>query len=236
MQIKQIISELENIAPLETQEEWDNSGWQILPENESKNIEKIFLCLSLTKENILQAKENHCELIISHHPFLFPHAVPIDFNVGIPIYSSHTPLDVADGGTTDSLIKLLGYKNVEKYGEFLRIVELDEPLLLNDFTLMLKIKLNLFNLRIVNNENIKKIKKIAFCAGSGADFLADAEKICADIFVTGDVKYHTALESHVIIADIGHFESERPVLETIKSLYDDIEVITADEKSPFINY
>ncbi len=79
MQIKQIISELENIAPLETQEEWDNSGWQILPENESKNIEKIFLCLSLTKENILQAKENHCELIISHHPFLFPHAVMTTF-------------------------------------------------------------------------------------------------------------------------------------------------------------
>ena len=134
MQIKEIIKKLEEFAPLETQEEWDNSGWQILPINEEKNIEKIFLCLSLTKENLIQAQKYNCDLIISHHPFLFPHAIPIEFNIGIPIYSIHTPLDIADGGTTDSLIKLLGYKS-NKEEDFIRIVKFEFPTSLNNFVL-----------------------------------------------------------------------------------------------------
>lgn len=232
MQINEIVNIIETFAPLGTQEKWDCSGW--LVELQGKDIKKILLCLSVTEKIINQALEQSCDMIISHHPLFF---VPFEFNKNIPIYSAHTNLDKADGGTTDTLVELLGFKNSQKLGDFLRLIELEQEILLDDFVRIAKNTLNLKNLRIINNNNLQIIKKIAFCAGSGADFLGEAEQIGAQLFVTGDVKYHTALDSNVIIADVGHFESERPVLKTLKNLLkDEIEVTISDEKSPFINY
>lgn len=234
MDITKIISIIEEFAPIGLQEDWDCSGFQILREYD-KPIKKILLCLSVTENIISQAVEKNCDMIISHHPLFF---IPFEFNKNIPIYSAHTNLDKTKGGTTDTLIKILGYKNIQKSGEFLRFVSLEESIPLDSFVQNLKNKLNLQNIRVVNNFNCKKVQKIAFCAGSGADFLGEAKKIGADVIVTGDVKYHTALDSDVIIVDIGHFESEYPVLKTLENLLKPlkIEIVTADEKSPFINY
>ena len=52
--------------------------------------------------------------------------------------------------------------------------------------------------------------------------------------VTGDIKFHTALDSPIVIFDIGHFESEILVLQVFEKLLPDVETIRADEKSPFI--
>lgn len=237
MEVKKIIELIENFAPLELQESWDCSGWQI--KIAINDVKKVLLCLSVTQNIINQAVEKNCDLIISHHPLFF---VQFAFNKGISIYSAHTNLDKADGGTTDTLIKDLGFgkaqKEILEVGDFLRLTELKEEILLDDFVCLLKTKLNLENIRVVNNSNKQKIKKIAFCAGSGADFIGEAQGLDADIIVTGDVKYHTALDNDIIIVDIGHFESERPVLKTIENLLKplNIEVIIAYEKSPFINY
>ena len=90
------------------------------------------------------------------------------------------------------------------------------------------------NLRYINNKNIQILNKIAFCAGSGADFISEAQKNGADAFVTGDLKFHTALDSSIVIYDIGHFESEIFVLSIFeKLLHNDVEIIYADEASPF---
>lgn len=233
MNINKIINLIENFAPLETQEAWDCSGWQI--DLGEKEIKKILLCLSVSENIINQAIEQNYDLIIAHHPLFF---IPFKFKKGISIYSAHTNLDKTDGGTTDTLIGLLGQNKIQKAGEFMRFVELEEEISLDDLIKLLKTKLNLSTLRIVNNFEQNKVQKIAFCAGSGADFLREAQKIRADVFVTGDVKYHTALDSDVILIDVGHYESERPVLKTLENLLKplDIEVMIADEKSPFINY
>lgn len=233
MEINKIVELIEKFASLETQEQWDCSGYQI--DLGSKDIKKILLCLSLTENIINQAFDKNCDMVISHHPLFF---IPFKLNKNLPIYSAHTNLDKADGGTTDTLIDILGFSNAQKIGDFLRIIDLENEISLDDFVLMLKIKLNIFNVHVVNNFNKKNMRRIAFCAGSGADFIKDAEDINADAFVTGDVKYHTALDSSAIIIDVGHFESERPVLNTIKKLIGEsgVEVIIADEKSPFIDY
>lgn len=233
MQIGEIVNLIENFAPLESQENWDCAGYQL--DFGKRDIKKVLLCVSVTENIINQAIEKHCDMIIAHHPLFF---IPFSLNKDISVYSAHTNLDKADGGTTDSLIKLLGFSKAEKIGDFLRVVELQQEILLDAFINLLKDNLKLENIRVVNNFNKQKISKIAFCAGSGADFLNEAERASADIFVTGDVKYHQALESNVIIADVGHFESEHPVLVTIKELLEPlrIEVVIAEEKSPFINY
>ena len=231
MEVTQITDLIEKLAPLELQESWDCSGLQI---DVKKDIKKILLCLSVRENIVDQAIEQNCDMIISHHPLFL---IPFNFKKNIPIYSAHTNLDKADGGTTDTLIELLGLSS-QKTGDFLRSTELKEEILLDDFIQLLKEKLALRNIRVVNNFSKKKIKKIAFCAGGGMDFLKEAVQNATDVFVTGDVKYHMALESGVIIIDIGHFESEWPVLKTLKNILKplDIEVVIADEKSPFINY
>ena len=57
----------------------------------------------------------------------------------------------------------------------------------------------------------KKIRTVALCGGSGADFIADAKRSGADIYLTGDITYHRFFEAEnsIVIADIGHFESEQ---------------------------
>ncbi|MFN8254640.1 MAG: Nif3-like dinuclear metal center hexameric protein [Bacteroidales bacterium] len=57
----------------------------------------------------------------------------------------------------------------------------------------------------------KKIKRVAVCGGSGSFLLKEAIKSGADIFVSGDFKYHQFFdaENKILVADIGHFESEQ---------------------------
>ncbi|MBI2257445.1 MAG: Nif3-like dinuclear metal center hexameric protein [Flavobacteriia bacterium] len=64
---------------------------------------------------------------------------------------------------------------------------------------------------------LKKIKKVAFCGGAGIFLLPTAIQQKADIFITGDVKYHDFFmsEKKIIIADIGHYESEQFTKELI---------------------
>ena len=56
----------------------------------------------------------------------------------------------------------------------------------------------------------KKVKKIALCGGSGAEFIQDAIDKGAEIYLTADIKYHEYFmpENQIVIADIGHYESE----------------------------
>jgi dinuclear metal center YbgI/SA1388 family protein len=62
-----------------------------------------------------------------------------------------------------------------------------------------------------------KVKRIALCGGSGSFLLGNAITENADVFITGDFKYHQFFdaESRVIIADIGHFESEQFTIELL---------------------
>ena len=70
-----------------------------------------------------------------------------------------------------------------------------------------------FNCQVIRHTEIlnKSIKTVALCGGSGSFLLTDAIRSKADIFITGDFKYHEFFdaENHLIIADIGHFESEQ---------------------------
>jgi putative NIF3 family GTP cyclohydrolase 1 type 2 len=65
-----------------------------------------------------------------------------------------------------------------------------------------------------------KIKKVAVCGGSGSFLLQNAIREKADIFITADYKYHQFFEAEdkIIIADIGHFESEQFTVELIHEL------------------
>lgn len=88
--------------------------------------------------------------------------------------------------------------------------ELDVPM--DESAFLAKIK-NIFNCEVIRHTSFlnKKIKKVAFCGGSGSFLLSKAKAVKADIFITGDFKYHEFFDADekILIADIGHFESEQ---------------------------
>ncbi|MGN1153935.1 MAG: Nif3-like dinuclear metal center hexameric protein, partial [Candidatus Gastranaerophilaceae bacterium] len=215
----EIISKLEKIAPLETQESWDCSGWIV--ETKQVEINRVMLALTVTDDVIKNAVQKRCDMIISHHPLFF---VPIEYK-DIDIYASHTPLDKTKNGTTETLIKALGYTEFEAVNDFVRLVRTK----INIEELKQKLKLISPKLRMVNNKNVKQVNSVAFCAGSGSEFINSTD---ADVFVTGDLKYHTAVEANKVLFDIGHFESEILILEVIRDIIG-IDVEMSNEKTPF---
>lgn len=219
----EIVGSIEDFAPISTQEEWDASGWIVdLPEIE---VNRVLFALTVTDSVFEQAIKNGCDMIISHHPLFY---VPMKYRK-INIYCAHTNLDKARGGTTDILIRAMHFES-KIYNDFVRIVELDHDMSVE----FLKLKLLPISphLRYINNNDIKTIKTIGFCAGSGSEFI---ESTPCDAFVTGDLKYHTAIETNKVVFDIGHFESEILAVELLKELSGVNEKgIIADEKSPFI--
>lgn len=219
----EIVKIIENFAPSELQEKWDCSGWVV--ETQKPEVKKVLVALTLTEDVFNQALKNNCDMIITHHPMF---SVPLYLS-DIDVYCAHTNMDKALGGTTDIFVESLGL-SAYPIGEFLRIVDLD--ISLKDLSAKLK-KLSP-NARIVNNKNVQKVSKIAFCAGSGMDMYNEAVENGCDCFVTGDLKYHSAVESEIVLYDVGHFESEILIKKVFQGLIKDkIEVILAHENSPF---
>ena len=106
---------------------------------------------------------------------------------------------------------------------------------LDELVSFVKLAFNVERIKLVNNARKTMIKTIAVCAGAGADFIQEVEKYNIDAYVTSEVKYHDALDSRrAVILDVGHFESEKPFVEEIKTLLENkkhrIEVVVAKEK------
>ena len=96
------------------------------------------------------------------------------------------------------------------------IGEISEPLNEMEFLKNLKIKLKTDCIRYTSLLN-SKIKKVAICGGSGRFLLNAAKQSDADIFITSDFKYHEFFdaENRILIADIGHYESEQYTMDLI---------------------
>ncbi|MEO9531490.1 MAG: Nif3-like dinuclear metal center hexameric protein [Crocinitomicaceae bacterium] len=96
------------------------------------------------------------------------------------------------------------------------IGELDSPINETDFLQMVKDKFNCGTIRHTALQN-KPIERVAWCGGSGSFLLNVAKSKKADIFITADFKYHEFFdaENQLIIADIGHFESEQFTIDLI---------------------
>ena len=122
MKISQIIETLEDFAPLDLQESFDNSGLQV--GDISQNLRGILLCLDVTEEVLEEAMELDCNLVIAHHPLLFK---PIKKLAGktyiercimkackndLVIYAAHTNIDNAFGGLNFYLAEKLGLQNL----------------------------------------------------------------------------------------------------------------------------
>lgn len=118
---------------------------------------------------------------------------------------------------------------------------LEEPMDGRDFLEMVKYQMQA---KVVRHTSIlpKKIRKVAVCGGSGSFLLKDAIAAGADAFVTADFKYHEFFdaEQKLIIADVGHFETEHftsdLLVEIINKKFANFAIRLTEQNTNPINY
>ena len=101
------------------------------------------------------------------------------------------------------------------------IGSLENELTLSELAVFVKEKLLAPSVKLwpANKSPHQKVKQIAVCGGSGSSVLSSAKN--ADVLITGDLNYHTILDSKIPLIDAGHFYTEYPVLEKLKNLLTD---------------
>ncbi|MDE6651835.1 MAG: Nif3-like dinuclear metal center hexameric protein [Paramuribaculum sp.] len=229
MLISDVIKAIEGFAPCHLQESYDNSGVQI-GSNPQLECTGILLAVDPTPQVIEEAVELGCNLIITHHPLLFrglksitgsnpvEEAVIKAIGSGVTIYSAHTSLDRCAGGVSYVMAKILGLKNIRPLERtdnpmigLGAVGELDREYIPAEFINLVK---TAFGSPIVRHTVFSKdstINKVALCGGSGSSLIPDAIAVGAQAMVTSDTKYHDFVDysGRILIADIGHFESEK---------------------------
>lgn len=237
--VKDFYGYLNSIAPFETQEDWDNSG--MLVGDMDAEVKKVAVVLDITHEEIKKAKAIGADLIISHHPVIFNPiksvtrgSVPYELVASsINALCCHTPLDIADGGTNDSLAKLLGIEVTRTEDPILRLGTVEPTTAEN---LAGKIAKTL-NTKVRYADAGKTIKKIAICTGAGCSLIEAAGEI--DAFITGDASHHNFLDyiqAGITLIAAGHYETEIvvvPVLvKKLQAQFPDIEIIDIKQENP----
>ncbi|MCP3924226.1 MAG: Nif3-like dinuclear metal center hexameric protein [Desulfobacterales bacterium] len=263
MKLYEIIKIVDKIAPLEISEEWDNSGLQV--GNPDWYISKIMVALDISEDVINDAISKKADLIITHHPMIFSPLKSIDFKSKtgslvyksaksqISIFSAHTNFDSANGGLNDILCDKIGLTNLTILGKTIetsdgdtfglgRVGDTSKKLNLEDYADYIIKILKLKDLRYSGNKDTT-INKAAVCTGSGGSLINKFIDSDADVFITGDIKYHEAKnieESGKCLIDIGHFASEHIIIDALKNKLDkeldgNIEIIPCNiEQDPFI--
>ena len=237
MNVNSIIKFLEEELKLKKQEPWDNSGLQI--GQKEVNINKIMLTLDMNMDVLETSIKENVGLIITHHPFFFDSIKKIDLDEydgkiiksiienNISLYSIHTSFDMADIGITYALAEKLGisdYKvlhpvdiNNSGYGGVSNI----SPINIIDFAKQTKKSLKIKNVKLYSTGNDRIVKRVAFCGGSGSEFIEDAIKLNTDVYVTSDIKYHQAqmaVKNNLCIIDAGHYNTEIHSMEILKEI------------------
>ena len=239
-EVQEIINLIENVAPPETAAKWDNSGWQI--NLGKKNCNKIMTALTVTYDVVKQASDEGCDLIIAHHPLIFEPLKKIEdlaiitaIQNGIQIYSAHTNLDIAKGGTTDTLVEKCGFGEAPVIEEFINGKTLSEEINLDFLQDDIKKRLKLDTLKVINLCDKKTVKSVAFCAGAGGSEIPRVNDFGFDLFITGEVKFHEAFEAKdTVVFEVGHYDSEKYVGEIFKRILGKkFEILEANEKRPY---
>lgn len=237
--VKDFYGYLNSIAPFETQEDWDNSG--MLVGDMNAEVKTAAVVLDITHEEIKKAKAIGADLIISHHPVIFnpiksvtKGSVPYELVASsINALCCHTPLDIADGGTNDSLAELLGINVTRADDPILRLGTV-EPTTAQELAGKIA---NTLNTKVRYTDAGKTIKKIAICTGAGCSLIEAAGEI--DAFITGDASHHNFLDcvqAGITLIAAGHYETEIivvPVLvKKLQAQFPDIEIIDIKQENP----
>lgn len=241
MKLKEIYDVLNEISPFELQEKWDNSG--LLVGSKDDEIENIYISIDLDEELASNIKEK--SLVITHHPLIFSGIKRVNYDTystkilrelikkDISLISMHTNIDKTH--LNKYVVEhILGFK-IKNSLEFISYCDVNM-----NFDELIKIVSYKLGLKITKAVKCKDfIEKIAIVTGSAMSLL---DEVDADCFLTGDIKYHDAMEAkarNISLIDIRHYESEKyfnVLLEGLLSEYlkkNKLKAIITASKNPF---
>ncbi len=238
MKIAEIYDYLNQISPFEMAEEWDNSGFLI--GDIQSDVERIYLSVDIDSSLLEEIEGN--SLIIAHHPLIFKGLKKFDYSKypvnlikkmvdkNISLIAMHTNFDKTHLNKY-VVREVLGYDLIISVEDYFCTFEVNDYF--DSFAKRVAENLNIKNIRVVKAKDF--IKTATITTGSGGDLI---DKILSDCFLTGDIKYHQALEARengISLIDIGHFESERffpdALFAELKNL--PLKVIITNSKNPF---
>ncbi len=251
--IQDVFDFLCELAPLELQMGFDNSGFQI--GHGDREVHRVLLALDVTDEVTEEAGERGAELIISHHPLIFSplrsitDREPIERRVlqlienGIALISMHTNLDIAEGGVNDVLMRLLGANpeiplDSDGCG---RIGCLSESMSLPAFLDCCRDRLHVNGIRYYDAG--KTVRRIAVMGGAGGNALEEAVEKGCDTYLTADLKYHQflrAAELGINLIDADHFCTENPIVpelaESLSKRFPELIFFVSEKHGPCIRF
>lgn len=253
MKYADVIKAVEKVADPRFQAPWDKSGSQVASTRSDVTCLAVFL--DPVPENIRRALERGADCLLSHHPLALKPELPnrvtsyyeslkILFAADAPLYAAHTSLDVNPEGPAGWLRRELGASFggvLEKipgselgYGE---TAVLPEPVPAEELTERLLQILGLDEAFACGPAPAKYLSRLAWCGGSGASLIEAAQKEGAQLFLTGDVKHHAALDAEIPVLDVGHHSVEEGMMREFANLLarelEEIKVIFISSKSPF---
>ncbi|MBE9504751.1 MAG: Nif3-like dinuclear metal center hexameric protein [Proteobacteria bacterium] len=231
---------MEKIAPASLAEAWDNIGLQI--GNHDDEAKGIMVALDPSLAAIEKAAERGFNLLLTHHPLFFSDIKSINLNSpmgqtieaaikgSVAIFTAHTNLDSVEGGVSDMLADVLLIEDrsplepAQAEGHVKcglgRIGTIKKRPRLKEITAEIKKILDVPKVRVLGDLG-KRIETVALCGGSGGSLIHSASQQGADLFISGDIRYHQAREAEELglsIIDVGHFSSEKIVINGLKNI------------------
>lgn len=257
MLLKEIRNVLNHKVPEKYAESWDHVGLVVGDENQ--DIRKVLIALDADDRAVQKAVDIGADLIVTHHPLLFhplEHVTEQHF-IGrrvremvkhdIACYAMHTNFDkvgMADLNArelklTDPEVLSVTDETEEGPMGFGRIGRLEKTVTLAEFARFVKKVYRLERIRVYGDPDAE-IARAAVASGSGRSSIPDAIEKGAQVIVTGDVDYHTAIDANaqgIFVIDAGHYGTEfgfiRYMAGRMKEWFPELEIVEQNIRQPY---
>lgn len=221
--IRDVYDAIDRLAPFSTQMSFDNSGLLIgSPDDE---VTGMIVALDATPDVLDCAVRLGCNLIVTHHPLIFNPLRSIGsssmvyklIRAGVGLISSHTPLDIADGGVNDWLACAIGLEGWSRTpnAELGMTGFLPQPMTAPELAKLIRSRLGSAASPVFVDGGQKLLRKVAVVGGAGGELIEELMDTDCDAIVTGEVKHHQyimAREKGKALFAAGHNETEAVVV------------------------
>jgi dinuclear metal center YbgI/SA1388 family protein len=247
--VSDLVEAMEAIAPVRFASSWDNVG--LLVGDEGAALTGVLLAVDCTRAVVEEARRDGRDAIVTYHPpifdaqkrFVAPSIAYQAASAGIAVYSPHTALDVAEGGTNDVLADVLGMceraplrptdpaapplpeprgdprlppaPRAQGIGRVGRVPSGPARALVDRIKRVLAVR----HVLVVGSLE-REVSRAAVCAGSGGDLLPDAIAAGAQLMLTGELRHHDALRAAaagLTVVCVLHSVSERAALSILET-------------------
>ena len=210
--VADLVAAFESFATVRWAEPWDNTG--LLVGDPAAPLAKILVTIDLSMEVLAEAVAEGVTAVVAYHPPIFkglkrlgPGELAFEaVRAGVAVYSPHTALDVAFGGTNDHLAALAGIPaagplrvtvpgspalGVGRVGD-------GEPRSVASVIAAVKGATGLDRLLVASTHSMqdaRMVTRAAVCAGAGGGLLDDVLASDAELYLTGELSHHDALRA-----------------------------------------